>query len=111
MVRLLAVLSLVALPAGPAVAAAAPVSRPAAVVDVMIKDFAFDPSSVTVHPGDTVRWINKGGTDHTSTSDTGLWDSLRIAPGESFRRTFGTAGTFPYHCAIHPSMKGTVTVR
>jgi MYXO-CTERM domain-containing protein len=48
---------------------------------------------------------------HTATSDTGAWTTGNIAPGgTSAAVAFPTAGTFPYHCAIHPSMAGTVIV-
>jgi plastocyanin len=33
-----------------------------------------------------------------------------MAPGATFSRTFSTAGTFTYHCTIHPGMVGTVSV-
>ncbi|PAU49381.1 plastocyanin [Streptomyces albireticuli] len=96
--------------AGPA-ASAAPPAKPAAEAIVLIQDFQFDPPSVTIAVGDTVRWTNNDSATHTSTSDKGVWDSGNLTTGTSFRRTFRTAGTFPYHCAIHPSMTGTVTVR
>jgi plastocyanin len=32
-------------------------------------------------------------------------------PGATFTRTFPSAGTFQYHCTIHPGMVGTVTVQ
>src|SRR6202035_724619 len=77
---------------------------------VSIKNFAFLPASLTVAAGTTVTWTNNDKTAHTSTSNTGLWDSKHIAPGKSFSHTFAAAGTFPYHCAIHPGMKGTIVV-
>jgi plastocyanin len=40
-----------------------------------------------------------------------VWDSGSVAPGGTFSMTFPTAGTFPYHCGIHPNMVGTVTVQ
>ncbi|MFE0044273.1 cupredoxin domain-containing protein [Streptomyces albireticuli] len=107
---LVAVLSLGALMAGPAASAAAP-AKPAAEVIVLIEDFQFVPSSVTIRVGDTVRWTNNDSATHTSTSDNGVWNSGNLTAGTSFRHTFRTAGSFSYHCAIHPSMTGTVTVR
>jgi plastocyanin len=77
---------------------------------VNIVDFAFDPAAVEVPVGGTVTWTNGGGAPHTATADDGSFDSRRLQPGESFSQTFGTAGTFPYHCDIHPQMTGTVTV-
>jgi plastocyanin len=43
-------------------------------------------------------------------SDTGLWSS-DIAPGADFTRTFPAAGTFNFHCTLHPGMTGTITVQ
>nr|BAJ19084.1 putative copper-binding protein [Streptomyces sp. SANK 62799] len=77
----------------------------------MIEGFRFVPQSVTVSVGDSVRWINNDNADHTTTSDGPSWDSGVLTPGRSFTRVFATRGTFTYHCAIHPSMTGTITVQ
>ena len=82
----------------------------ATIHDVLIVDFSFNPSSVNVTAGDSVRWTNNGASDHTSTSDSGVWNSGTIPPGSSFTRQFSTPGSFPYHCAIHTSMLATVIV-
>jgi plastocyanin len=55
-----------------------------------------------------VRWTNNDSAAHTSTADDGAWSSGSIAAGGTFTATFPTAGTFHYHCAIHPGMIGTV---
>ena len=80
---------------------------------VTIDNFAFSPATVTVNVGDTVTWTNAegGGIPHTATSDTGAFDTGSIADGASAAITFSTAGTFPYHCTIHPTMLGTVIVQ
>jgi len=70
---------------------------------------AFAPNPVTVPVGGSVTWTNNDNTGHTSTG--GSWNSGTIAPGRSFTATFSSAGTFPYHCTIHPGMTGTVTVQ
>ena len=78
---------------------------------VSIPGFLFSPAILTVAQGDTVTWTNDHTVNHTATSDDGLeWDSGVLTPGQSFSYTFTTAGAFPYHCAIHPSMTGTITV-
>ena len=79
-------------------------------VDIAIKGFAFDPVSITIKVGTTVRWTNQDSANHTITSDSGVWDSGSIAQSESYTRVFDTVGTFAYHCAVHPSMKGTIIV-
>jgi plastocyanin len=78
--------------------------------NVSIIDFAFQPASLTVEVGDTVTWTNSGAANHTSTSDSGLWSSGTLAPGQSFSFTFTSVGSFAYHCAIHPGMTGTIIV-
>ena len=77
---------------------------------VDIEDFDFEPADVAIQPGDTVMWVNRGNTPHTVTSDDGLFDSEALNPGESFMFTFPEAGTFSYHCEIHPFMTGSVSV-
>lgn len=77
---------------------------------VHIVDFAFSPPALTVPAGSTVTWTNTGAATHTTTADNGAWNSGPLRPGMTFAQTFATAGTFSYHCMIHPSMLGTVTV-
>lgn len=81
-------------------------------VSVSIVDFAFNPKTIAVPVGTTVRWTNNGSAPHTvtSTSSPKAFDSGTLNPGESFEFTFKTAGQFPYRCAIHPSMTGMVIV-
>jgi plastocyanin len=92
-----------------------PASVPAGAVVVRIQNFAFNSDRVTVKSGGQVAWVNCGaqGTEsHTATSDTGIWDSPSLKPGEAYIRTFSeAAGTsLPYHCIPHPFMTGTVDV-
>ena len=72
---------------------------------------AFSPNPIVISTGGTVTWTNNDNTSHTSTGDDGAWNSGNIAPGAQFSRTFSTAGSFSYHCSIHPGMVGTVTVQ
>jgi plastocyanin len=72
---------------------------------------AYSPNPLTVSPGTQVSWVNNDGTTHTSVSDTGAWSSGNIAPGAVYTTTFNTAGTYTYHCSIHPNMIGTVKVQ
>jgi plastocyanin len=71
---------------------------------------AFNPNPIDIARGMTVMWVNNDTITHTSTSDTGNWNSDNLPPGGSFAATFQSPGTFAYHCAIHPNMTGTVTV-
>src|SRR5215213_4393626 len=77
---------------------------------VSIKDFAFNPPNATVAPGTTVTWVNNDQAPHTATADDGAFDSGTLQPGQSFSFTFDEAGTYAYHCNIHPDMTATVTV-
>jgi plastocyanin len=72
---------------------------------------AFQPNPVTIVKGSTVTWTNNDSITHTSTSDSGAWNSGAMAPGAMFSETFQTAGTFQYHCTIHPNMVGTIVVQ
>jgi plastocyanin len=72
---------------------------------------AFTPDNLEIAVGTTVTWMNTDSVAHTSTSNTSGWDSGTISPGRQFSFTYPTAGTFAYHCAIHPGMTGTVVVR
>jgi plastocyanin len=71
---------------------------------------AFSPDALDVAAGTTVTWTNNDSIAHTSTSNGAGWDSGAIPPHGQFSMAFTNAGTFPYHCTIHPGMVGTVTV-
>lgn len=90
--------------------AAGPSGAATAVINT--SEFQFSPGTVTLNQGDTVQWVNHGFATHTTTSTqpAGLWDKT-LAPGASFSRVFTSAGSYNYHCSIHPAMTGTITVR
>src|SRR5216684_1473747 len=72
--------------------------------------FSFNPSSVTIAPGDIVRWVWQGAA-HSSTSNTNtgpeVWDSGILVTG-TFSHTFTTVGDWPYYCSLHSFPGGTV---
>ena len=73
--------------------------------------WCFSPKPIQITVGSTVTWTNGTALTHTATSDTAAWGTGNIAPGAtSSTISFPTAGTFTYHCAIHPSMTGSVIV-
>ena len=78
---------------------------------VTIANFAFSPGTITVQAGSTVTWVNNDSVAHTATGDNGEFDTGSIAPGGSATITFDTAGTFAYHCSIHPNMTASITVQ
>ena len=69
----------------------------------------FVPPTVTIKVGESVTWQNTSGMTHTTTSDQPGW-SQTVINGQSFTRIFSTPGAFPYHCNVHPTMRGTVVV-
>lgn len=88
----------------------APVALAGGSTAVEMKDFAFNPVSITIPSGSKVTWTNSDATAHTVTFDDGSADSGALAPGSTFDHTFAAAGTLTYHCNIHSFMHGTVTV-
>ncbi len=80
---------------------------------VAIQAMKFNPATIEIQAGDSVRWKNEMGMTHTSTSDDGTsWDTGDIAANTtSAAQTLSVKGTYPYHCSIHPFMKGTVVVK
>ena len=71
---------------------------------------AYNPNPVTVAVGTTIRWTNTDSVAHTSTADGSAWNSGTLEAGAHFDFTFQAAGTFPYHCAFHPGMVGSIVV-
>ena len=80
--------------------------------DVCLENTAFNPGDITVSVGDSVTWENVDGTDHTVTADddSGADFDEELSDGDTYEETFDEAGDFTYHCEIHPSMTGTITV-
>jgi plastocyanin len=83
----------------------------AATFGIDIQGFAFSPSSLTIGVGDRVVWTNNDAAPHTVTADDGSFTSPDMPTGGTFSYRFTHAGTYSYHCSIHPSMKGTITVK
>lgn len=82
---------------------------------ITIKNLAFSPTSETLKVGEIVKFDNQDTVTHTSTSGTpaskdGNWDTGNIAAGSSKCVKLNTAGTYPYFCAIHTTMTGTLSV-
>jgi plastocyanin len=78
---------------------------------VAVVDFEYQPQTLTIAAGDDIRWENTSNRQHTVTADNGTFDSGPFVRDEPFSVVFETAGTFAYHCTIHPDrMKGTIVV-
>ena len=75
---------------------------------VRIENFLMNPSPVTIHVGDSVRWTNADAVQHTVTSGNpgdanagSLFDSPLLNQNATFQFTFPNAGTFNYFCRPH----------
>ena len=79
--------------------------------DITISNFQFSPASIEITAGETAQWINNDNAPHTIVADDNSFQSPTLQAGESFNFTFVQAGIVNYHCSIHPSMKGTITVK
>ncbi len=80
-------------------------------VFVSIKDNSFQPETLTVQQGGSVRWTNDGAILHSVVQDSGHWQSPLMSPTSWFDVRFDTLGTFPYHCSLHQEMTGVVVVQ
>jgi plastocyanin len=89
---------------------AEPVIRAAASGAVIIENFLYAPATIEIAAGDTVTWTNRDEEPHTATGNGGSFNTGNLGRGESGSHTFSSAGRFPYICALHPSMRGTVVV-
>jgi amicyanin len=86
-------------------------SQAASSKEVNIADMVFSPANITVKKGTTVTWTNNDSVGHNVIADSGNGPNSQILQkGQTYSFTYDTAGSFSYHCGVHPSMKGTVTV-
>ena len=82
--------------------------------------FSPNPYSESFATKASVKWVNadvgtggyggSGGVTHHLVSNTALFDSGTLGPGSTYTFTFAGAGSYPYHCTIHPTMTGTITL-
>jgi plastocyanin len=101
---------------------------PEAAAVVAMKFHSFDPASVTIRAGETVRWENQSIIWHTVTTDPSLakdashagvpagaevFDSGKVNSGQGYSRTFSVPGTYRYFCKPHETsgMVGQVVVQ
>ena len=78
---------------------------------VTVEQAMFGPATLTIRAGTTVTWVNHDGDLHTVTSTRGLFASPGLDPGDTFAYRFTAPGTYPYFCAVHPHMQGTILVQ
>lgn len=93
---------------GPAASSTGPAGPAAATVEM--KNYAFNPTTVSIRSGQTVQWnFDDNGIAHNVIGDDGM-HTADLTSG-SFRHTFKHAGTFNYQCSLHASMHGVVIVQ
>ena len=90
-------------------AAMAGAAHAAEVVQVRMKALVYTPTTISVHVGDTIEWINDDFVAHTATARNGDWD-INIPPNATRRVVLSHAGTVQFYCRFHPNMKGEVSV-
>jgi plastocyanin len=95
-------MALALLAAGPAASATS---------TVQIKRTGFSPASVTINQDDSVTWRNTDTINHQVVANGGQFASPILGPGKSWTFTFRNSGTYRYHDGLHPSLRGTVSVR
>ena len=72
--------------------------------------FSPNPFTESMATRSEVIWVNNDGTTHRVVSDSPLFDSGNLGNGGTYPFTFVAAGTYTYHCSIHPTMVGTITI-
>jgi plastocyanin len=82
-----------------------------ATTNVQIKRTGFVPATVTINQNDSVTWKNVDTINHQVVANGGQFASPILGAGKSYTFTFRNSGTFRYHDGLHPTLKGTVTVR
>ena len=78
---------------------------------IEIKDFAFNPQSLTVKSGEKITWINRDEEPHTVVSvEKQFKKSTALDTDQEFTITAGAPGTYTYFCSVHPKMTGTIAI-
>jgi plastocyanin len=78
---------------------------------IEIKDFAFNPQTITVKSGEKITWINRDEEPHTVVSvEKQFKKSPALDTDQAFTIVAGAPGTYTYFCSVHPKMTGTIVV-
>src|SRR5213079_2564119 len=78
---------------------------------IEIKDFHFNPQTLTVKSGEKVTWINRDEEPHTIVSvEKQFKKSTALDTDQEFTITAGAPGTYSYFCSVHPKMTGIIIV-
>ena len=69
---------------------------------VVVGNYFFNPTNITINAGDYIRWTNSAATTpHDSTSTTVPWALNMPTSARVTLRQFTTNGTYPYFCQTH----------
>ena len=79
--------------------------------EIVIQNFAFEPSTLTVKAGAKVTWVNRDDEPHTATATDKSFNSKTLENGDRFSTEFKAPGTYKYYCALHPKMTGQIIVK
>lgn len=77
---------------------------------IKITSQGYSPIDVIITKGQSVQFVNGDTSRHTVTSDTLLWGSGTLAPGEEFVHTFGTEGTYSFFDSYNSRNTGAIYV-
>jgi plastocyanin len=91
-------------------AAACSESKAAGAVGVTIVNSAYSTSAIAVKVGQVVAFTNKDSSQHTASLDDSSCTTATLNQGETDGLAFSAPGSYPFHCNIHPTMKGTFTI-
>jgi plastocyanin len=79
---------------------------------IEIKDFAFNPQTITVKSGEKITWINRDEEPHTVVSvEKQFKKSSALDTDQTYTIVAGVPGTYSYFCSVHPKMIGTIVVQ
>jgi plastocyanin len=79
---------------------------------IEIKDFAFNPQTITVKSGEKITWVNRDEEPHTIVSvEKQFKKSPALDTDQEFMVVAGSPGTYSYFCSVHPKMTGTIVVK
>ncbi len=101
-----------------ALVASSPARSDAGTVEITMENWApyYQPSSAVIVSGTAVRWMNPTASPHTIRHDGCLsegpcaFDSGPVFPDNSFSLAPLAPGLYPYHCELHPVMRGMLIV-
>lgn len=84
----------------------------AVVHEVSLLKMRFIPEQLTIHEGDTVRWVNREKRQYHNVWFEALGEEEPdyLFPKDTYEKSFYQRGEYPYRCGPHPLMLGNITV-